>query len=237
LQDLKAANTDLNVEIIGVNAQSYLNVTPCISNPLPVVQETYDHPAWTDWGANSYDLHIVDSQGNRIAVYNTLTYDLNYPENREIIRQAFLAAAQITDSDSDQFPDDWEMVYLHNLDTIPTDDSDDDGSNNFTEFAFGTDPTIPALKPDFRPEIKTVDNQKYLSLTFRSRLGSWLNYVVEGSTDLEHWSSSADVITQTETPVNLYDGTGTAQVTYRLTQPLTNSCSFLKVRVVPRPAP
>ncbi|MFT5836647.1 MAG: hypothetical protein ACI9ZV_000143 [Candidatus Azotimanducaceae bacterium] len=45
------------------------------------------------------------------------------------------------DADEDGLPDSWEDFYFEDLDEGPTDDPDNDGDNNLTEFNNGTDPT------------------------------------------------------------------------------------------------
>ncbi len=220
------------MEILAI-IPSYSNISYCTNTPQPVLQDSAAQQVWSTWGAGPWDLFIIDSAGQTNAIFNLYSYDLNYPSNREIITQALLDAAQVTDSDGDQLPDDWEMQYFGYLNAGPAMDSDGDGSDNWTEFAFGTDPTNPASMVALHPELKTVGQEKFLSLTFRRRAGSWVNYIVETSTDLVHWTSSPDAVAQTRPPVNLYDGTGMAEVSYSLTRSFTNAASaFLKVRAV-----
>jgi clumping factor A len=53
-----------------------------------------------------------------------------------------------TDTDGDGLPDWWERLYTGSSTTVlPGGDLDNDGLNNFLEFAFGTDPTLGTSGP------------------------------------------------------------------------------------------
>ena len=59
------------------------------------------------------------------------------------------------DSDGDQLPDGWEILYFGNLSQNGSDDSDGDGINNATELAEGTNPNnAGSLRP--RLTVQTI---------------------------------------------------------------------------------
>ncbi len=49
----------------------------------------------------------------------------------------------ITDSDSDELPDDWETAHFGDLDETAGGDYDSDGLTNLQEYLAGSDPTVP----------------------------------------------------------------------------------------------
>ena len=202
LQELRGSNAALNIEIMGVNQGAY-SCPPQPGNALPLLQDTDDQNVWGAWGVAWSDLRILDSQNNLFAVYNLSAYSLEVPQNRETLKSYFLAAAQLTDTDEDQLPDDWENKYFEALFAEPTDDPDSDGLDNCTEYAFGTDPLEQASHSAFHSQVVTNGTEKYLSVTFDRRMGAQVEYTVEASDDLITWSSSASKLIQTQAPQNL----------------------------------
>lgn len=202
---------------------------------LAWLQDTTEDSVWNRWQITYRDVYIVDSQNRLFAVYNLTEHDLFYPENQQALKQLFLAAATVVDSDGDRLPDDWEYRHFGNMAADPANDADGDGRENFREFAFGTDPANGQAFLAARPILTLDGQQTILSITFRRQAGSLLDYVVEASTDLERWSASTAEVVVKIPPRNLFDGTGTAEVTYALTKPVTASQrGFVRVRAVPR---
>ena len=205
---------------------------------LPWLQDTPMESVWDRWQASWRDVRILDSQNRPSAVFNLFDHDLRDSENRTALKELFLATAKVVDSDGDGLPDDWEQRYLGGKAAYPHEDADGDGRDNFTEFSFGTDPKDMQSSSPVRPKLLSDGRPTYLSVTFRRRAGSILDYIVEASPDLEHWSASTAEITMKKAPRNLYDGTGTAEVTYSLVKPISESAQrFVRVRAVPRQRP
>lgn len=202
---------------------------------LPWLQDTEDVSVWTAWNVTWRDVRILDSQNRLFAVYNLTENSLADVENREALKNLFLAAATVVDANNDNLPDDWEQQYLGKIAAAANDDSDNDGRDNFNEFAFGTDPRDPKSTAIFKPSVGTEGGQTFFSVTFRRRAGAILDYVVEASEDLQHWSPASTDVKIKSAPRNLFDGTGTSEVTYSLTKPIVNNHqSFIRVRAIPR---
>jgi hypothetical protein len=202
---------------------------------LPWLQDVLYEDVWTRWGAAWRDVRIIDSQNRLVAIYNLFEHDLKVSENRAELKGMFLAAAKVVDSDRDQLPDDWEMIYLGTLSTKPGEDSDGDGIDNFTEFAFGTNPKDMKSFTSFKPSTVINGREKFLSLTFRRRAGSILDYSIEASPDLTLWKRGATELTQ-QLPTIRFDGSGTLEVTSSLKASMSaQPYGFLRVKALPRP--
>ncbi|MDA1275207.1 MAG: hypothetical protein O2960_14340 [Verrucomicrobia bacterium] len=137
--------------------------------------------------------------------------------NRETLKTRFLEAAAIVDSDQDELPDAWERLYLSNLNSSPTDDSDGDGIDNFNEFAFCSRPNDVLSRPTIRSQIETQNGSPYFSAVIRRPAGSLLNFVARVSSDLTLPLQDATPIAPRGLPRNLFDGTGAAEAEYPLT--------------------
>ena len=172
---LKAAKPDLNVEILGVNGISFAGFNSLVTSErnLSWLQDTREENVWVRWGVRWRDVRIVDSQGQLQGVYNLTDYDLSIEKNFTDLMQLFLKVAKVVDSDGDHLPDDWEVQHFGNLSADGLTDSDGDGYDNFTEYAFGTDPLDPKSRPLITPR-KLVNAQKkpLLNLTFRCPAGN-----------------------------------------------------------------
>ncbi|MEW6159163.1 MAG: hypothetical protein AB1813_17190 [Verrucomicrobiota bacterium] len=180
-------------------------------------------------------MRIVDSQNRLLAVFNLFEFSLDFPENRQTLKQLFLQAATKQDSDRDELPDDWEQIHFGNLAAAAQEDSDGDGQSNFTEFAFGTKPND--AKSVFHPALQfmTSGSEKTFAMQFQRRAGSMLNFIVETSSDLKNWSSSSSDLAEI-TPHRLrYDGSGTLETGFNLTRTLAAQPNgFIRVRALPR---
>lgn len=205
---------------------------------LPWLQDTEADAVWYSWQATWRDVRIVDSQNRLFAVYNLDSHNLEDEGNRSALKQLFLQAAQLVDSDRDQLPDDWELRYFGNLSSKPADDADKDGLDNYTEFVFGTSPTDPNSRVLLRPKVVANGSQKTLSVSFRRPAGSMVDYRIDASSDLQQWSSGvADVLTS-GVPRIAFDGTGTAEATFSLAKPVAgNPLGFLRVKATPKARP
>jgi hypothetical protein len=101
------------------------------------------------------------------------------------------------DGDTDGLPDDWESA--HSLatgnasgDNGPFGDPDRDGISNLLEHAFDLNPRESDDSGPLFPEarIHPADGKRYLELTYHRRIGaSWLEYLVETSSDCLSWSA------------------------------------------------
>ena len=74
---------------------------------------------WTRWQGAGRDVRILDSLNRLQATYNLDQHDLALAQNRDELKQLFLAAAKVVDSDADQLPDDWELHYFAHLAANP----------------------------------------------------------------------------------------------------------------------
>jgi hypothetical protein len=232
--ELRGTNTDLNIEILGVNqsADSAYNYLAMATAPtLPWLQDTAEQNAATRWQARYRDVRILNGQNEVVSIYNLTDYDLSIPTQYNALKRLFIAAAKAVDSDKDALPDDWEMRWFRDLSARPDQDADADGSDNLTEFAFGTNPVDPN---DGVPIVaKRASTGAPAAVSFRRRAGSMLEYQVETSTDLTQWLPATNTAALS-LPRNLFDGTGTSEVTF---QPGTDSLArrgFLRIRIVPR---
>jgi len=192
-----------------------------------------EQTVWVNWEVEYRDVQILDSQNRVYAVFNLTRNDLAIESNREILKQMFLAAAKIVDSDKDRLPDDWELRYFNKLSGNPADDPDSDGADNFTEFAFGTNPNDAKSRSSFQPRLVRNGQQSLLTVPFRRRAGGGINYIAEVSADFKNWTRSSTEITAASIKL-LFDGTGTSQATYSLKKPAeAQPYSFVRIRALP----
>jgi hypothetical protein len=234
--ELRAAAPDLNIEIVGINQITSAAYNSLIANrTLAWLQDTTNATAQLHWQAVYRDVRILDWKNEVQAVYNLTEHDLAIETNRAALKAIFLAAAKSADSDGDGLPDSWELHYFGNLSSGPDDDPDLDGVNNRTEFAFGTNPTDPK---SFQP-IRVVPQQTTpgpIVFAFRRPAGSILSYVIETAPKLGGgWVVDANLL-NIQQPRNLYDGTGTAEVTCWPTDAARKEpIQFMRVGPVARP--
>jgi len=234
--ELKAANPDFNTELLGVNwdSQPSFNAQMTSGRTLPWLQDTLAVPVKTSWGATYRDVRILDPQNRLHAVYNLTIHDLAVEANRNDLKALFLSAAKLTDTDLDRLPDDWELKCFGNLAAKPAEDFDHDGSDNFSELAFGTDPTKAASHVAVHTQMSGVASQRVMRMSFRRRAGSVLDYALEASSDLAHWSANSPQVTEANSPRNLFDGSGTVEVLYE-TPATAAPQGFLRVRAAAKP--
>lgn len=99
----------------------------------------------------------------------------------------------------------------------PQNDNDRDGSNNFLEFAFLSDPSRGASVPRMSTEAITIPEEgKFLSITYRQRTDDDApSYVAEVSSNLSAWANNGggtSVTTAVGLPIDNGDGTATVMV-------------------------
>jgi hypothetical protein len=211
--ELRGTNTDLNIEIVGVNqtasaAYNYL----IINRTLPWLQDTAVENVESRWQAEYRDVRILDWQNEVQAVYNLTEHDLSVATNRAALKALFLATAKAADSDGDGLPDSWEIHHFGNLATGPDDDADLDGINNRTEFAFGTDPTDPKSLAPMKATFSRQGTPGPVVYSYRRPAGSIMSYIMETSLGVEGpWGPNPQLVT-VQPRRNLYDGTGTSEV-------------------------
>ena len=233
LAELKAANPELNIEILGINAaaDAPFNSLVTQASRLAWLQDTEDQKVRDRWAASWRDVRIVDGQNRLRGVANLFDYDLIEPANRALVKQLFLDAAKVVDSDKDGLPDDWEALYLGNLAGRPSDDADRDGADNFTEFALGTDPTDAKVSSSVKPALIRKEQRTLFAVPFRRRAGAFLDYVVESSPDLVRWTALGLEIEQPFQP--LFDGTGTMSGSFALPRQ-DQGFGFMRIRALPK---
>lgn len=117
-------------------------------------------------------------------------------------------------------------------------DPDQDSIGNFTEYAFGTDPTIPDSPSALKPvaEVRDIDVGQRLTFSFtRFALADDLNYVVETTGDLAAWSQldPLDPANQVEV-LGDHPRPGTETIRVKDSQPLgPNGRRFMRLRIFP----
>ncbi|MCI0535991.1 MAG: hypothetical protein L0Z50_12265, partial [Verrucomicrobiales bacterium] len=206
---IKAAKPDRNVEILGINGTNFAGFNSLVISEysLPWLQDTRQDNVWGKWGVRWRDVRLVDSEGRLQAVYNLTDYDLSNSRNFSDLMQLFLNLAKVLDSDGDHLPDDWEMKHFANLAVNDSGDADGDGDDNFTEYAFGSDPLDPKSRPLIARRILVSAQKPMLNLTFRRRAGDHLGFVIEASPEIGlSFTKAAGV--STPKPRNFFDGTG-----------------------------
>lgn len=100
--------------------------------------------------------HTVEVNKNGYCLY---LININIISEGNITRDFYLTNS--TDSDNDELPDDWEILYFGNLNQSQYDDSDDDGYNNLEEYQAGTNPIEDDSPKKTDEEQKGIDIQKY----------------------------------------------------------------------------
>lgn len=200
---------------------------------LPLLQDTVTNHVWSDWLANYDDVRILDARNHLRAVFNLNAHSLTVASNRTALKALLIETATAVDTDGDRLLDDWEEACWGNLDAKPEEDPDRDGADNATEFAFGSNPADPQSHPVPLTTAASAVTAPAFDLTFRRRAGSWLTYQVEGSTDFESWTIEPGWGDSPDSLVNLFDGTGLAVATWRVTpSPGNLARRFLRVRVL-----
>ena len=239
-KELKAASPDINIEIVGINIPNDAQDNPAAisGQTLAWLQDSLDatQSAWTNWQVTWRDVRIIDPSNKLIAVYNLTEHDLLNPTNYLALKRTFLQAAQAVDADGDHLPDYWELHYFGNLNAAPGEDADGDGFDNFTEFAFGTDPTDPNSHPNFSPAVMSTGQPELITVSFRRQAGAVLDYFVESSTDLSHWVYDPNQIQTLQGATAMYDGKGTAAASYGLVME-PQPWGYLRIRALPRAVP
>jgi hypothetical protein len=236
LAELKAAQPDLNIELVGINLSGLESGNEGMTAlcTFPWLQDVASNNVWAVWQATKDDLFIVDSLGRQQSLFRIGEHDLTYSTNRQTLYQLLLAAAVIRDSDGDHLPDDWRQKYFGAAAVKPSEDPDGDGRDNFTEYAFGTNPNDPKSALPMQVNVKTTGLQQDLSIVFHRRAGSVLNYYLESSTNLVQWSAITPSVATVSTPRNLFDGTGTSEVRVTLKPAPGDPQRWVRVRAIPR---
>lgn len=233
---MQSANTDLNIEIVGINSidEKGFNSEITAISSLPWLQDTTNANVWTDWQVEWRDLRILDAENHLVSVYNLTTHDLSLPQNLATVKELLVNTAKVVDSDKDGLPDSWERQYFGDLSAKPDEDPDGDGLSNFEEYAFGTDPTNPKSFVNLKAIVPVRPASALAAFSFHRRAGSFVKYVVETSSDLEQWVPATTSTVSVQSPRNLFDGTGTSSVTsYFPKNTLTQPWRFLRVEAVP----
>lgn len=236
--ELRGTNTALNIEILGINLLGLELSNPEILSisKLPWMQDDSENNVWVNWGVNYRDVIIADPRNRKFITFNLTTYDLEVQSNYDRLKQYFLNAAQFIDSDNDGLLDDWEMLYFGTLAYRAFDDPDEDGQDNATEFAFGTNPHDPNSKASFNLTFSRSPAGLAVTTSFKQRLGNQFSYLLDISDQVQPWTVNSITASPINVITNLYDGTGTGLFNYRLSAPLRAEPSrFIRIRSVPRP--
>jgi hypothetical protein len=229
---LKALHPQINIEILGVNeiGQESPSAVALMTGgrKLALLQNTASQNVWSRWGVVYRDVRILDAQNRLHGVFNVTSKDLGITANREALKAIFLAAARASDSDADKLPDVWEEKYFGGLTISPGEDSDGDGFDQMTEFAFGTDPTNSNSRPAL---IAGFTSNGRFTVTFRRWAGSLFDYVLDTSPNLAGWSVDPNEIIAEREPRVLFDGTGTSEMTFLLVRSKTEQpAGFIRLK-------
>jgi hypothetical protein len=203
------------VELLGVNQpaadlEEYNRLTTA-TNLLPWLQDTAQANVAALWNAAYRDVMILDSSNRVTGVMNLSTYDLTLPANRDRLKEMLRTTANAGDSDGDKLPDHWEYRSFAGLNATGGEDADGDGFNNFLELAFGTNPNSRAEVPIVNLGFNSANR---FQVSFDRWAGGASDYLVEMSTNLVDWTSSAVHLLSITT--NYCDGTGRSRTTYNL---------------------
>lgn len=235
--ELRAANPELNIEILGVNMVQDAPYNPLVTavRTLPWLQATAQEDPWDSWGVTWRDVRILDSQNRLKGILNLTAADLRVPSNYLALKEMFLDVARVVDTDGDHLPDDWEQKYFTNLLATASEDPDQDHYDNLAEFAFGTSPIDARSVPVLRPVLSVQGSDSFLTLSFRRRAGGFLNYQIEASSDLLSWTGDATEVGALREPLQFFDGSGTMETYFGLTRSTALRASgYLRVQVTPR---
>ena len=223
--DLADEVTGYQIEILGINwnvGDPTSNEAMTEGRDLPWLQDVPEENVRLSWAPTYRDVVILDARNEQVGVFNLTSNSLGDAINYETLKELLLTAARFEDDDGDGLGDDWEDLVLgEDSEETGSGDLDSDRSDNFSEFAFGSDGGDPASLPATMPTmLEASGGDLYLSVTFRRRLGTagGLNYFVEhfdGSTWNRHVAKTLE-----RERVNPYDGTGTVEVTCRLPDPV-----------------
>ena len=221
------------MEILGINGVNFAGFNSLVTSQrsLPWLQDTRQDNVWGRWNVRWRDVWIVDSLGQLKTVYNLTDYDLANPVNAAELLRLFLKEAKVVDSDGDRLPDDWELLHFGGLSSSGASDPDGDGFDNFTEYAFGTDPLDPKSHPSMSPRLLVNAAQPTLNLKFHRRAGNYLEYVIEKSPAFGLPFNSSPALTVRPSQ-DLFDGTGTIEAGF--SAPLNALQEFFTLRALPR---
>lgn len=183
--------------------------------------------SFAHWSINASLIEGVNS-------FTLITTDSATPANVRTLSFAVIYAP--SDLDGNGLPDSWEAQYgLTAVDTA-LGDHDHDGTANILEYAFGLDPTAPDSSSPYWTTIETkpADNQRYLVLHYRHRIGlvGW-SFDLETSPDARQWSTTSLGCEASEAPTTLPDGV-TEIVHCRVLQPITTggvAKTFVRLRL------
>ena len=232
--------SDYNIEILGINWwQDNPDNNEAMSSQvdLPWLQDTAAADAKGALSAEYRDVIILDPANEQpVAAFNLSVNDLRVDTTRNRLEIILRNVATLKDEDEDKLSDFWEDEAFGSTDTSkPLSNGDGDRAIDLLEYAHASDPTTPRSVPDLEYGEEEIDGQRYLTVTFRRRLGlaGGLDYVVEFSWRLQDWMSGLTEVEEYSV-VNPYDGTGTEIVTYRARTAMDEAKrqGFLRVRCV-----
>jgi len=196
------------------------NASITAGRDLPWLQDTVEENVQGAWGVNYRDLVFVDPWNRKVISGRTINLDpdkdnLEFADNRDLVKETLRQLAMMTDADDDGIADDWEERYYAGLAQGSKSDTDGDGEDLLLEYGLGSHPGESVSLPMLAAGIKDVEGEKRFSLSFRRRLGTagGLSYLLESRDSSGEWADVGASFDLGE-PENPYDGTGTEIVTF-----------------------
>jgi len=96
-QELKEEQTALDIAVVAINAAGHAVTSSYDSvakmGNLPVLQDTEDANAWDLWAIDYRDVIILNSCGEKIAVYNLTANNLGDDEKYQELKELIIEAA------------------------------------------------------------------------------------------------------------------------------------------------
>lgn len=139
-----------------------------------------------------------------------------------------VSVLRVTDAHSNGIPDDWEVANGLDLDNTQGGGLAPNGGKLLLAYAFDADPNSPANST--QPGM-SMDENGFLITFIRRQNEPGLLYIIEGSYDLQQWSTD-NVTAQLVAPAEPIAARQTERVTYRVTPSVSTKKLFTRIRVI-----
>jgi hypothetical protein len=171
------------------------------------------------------ELVILNHRNEYLQSFALASQPIDGPTNaaqRATVRAALTAAAVLTDTDADNLPDAWEQDEFGGLATVDGNTLTPSGLTAFMAYAIGHSPHTQTPNPG----IHITQTATSLTLHSTRRLAQLpgLVWQLHTSRQLAHWTEWTGPGQPVVRP--LFDGSGTAQITYDLSPTPTPDALF-----------